>query len=286
VQNFPNVREGERFNQWAIVQRIKDNRVRRELECLGYRTVAVETGAFWTEWDDADYFLKRRAGPLGDLGLMGGATPLEEEFLGTTLVRAYLDGALSLAQGDRAMLSPAAESRARIFYEFDQLARIPELPSPKLVFVHVLAPHPPFVFGASGEPVDIGEFQSGRGESPTEEAQLEAYANQVAFLNGRVLEAVAAILSRSAQPPLIIIQGDHGWADRNREDKLSILNVYHFPGSGGDRLYPTITPVNSFRLMLDAYFGANLEPLPDISYFSTDVDEYTFVEVPNTWDGP
>jgi hypothetical protein len=283
IQAFPNAREGDRYNQWSIVQGIKDNRVRRELECLGYTTVAVETGAFWTEWEDADYFLRRRAGPLGALGLLGGASRLEAEFLKTTLLRVYQDGALSLAKGETDVLSPASETRALILFELEQLARIPDLPSPKLVFVHILSPHPPFVFGASGEPTDVGEFDTGRGDDLTEAAQLDAYADQVTFLNARLLETMPAILRESRQEPIIIIQGDHGWADRNEEDKLSILNAYYFPGDGRSLLYPTITPVNSFRLIFDTYFGGSLGALEDVSYFSTGTEEYDFVEVPNTW---
>jgi hypothetical protein len=283
IQAFSNVREGDRYNQWSIVQSIKDNRVRRELECLGYTTVAVETGAFWTEWDDADYFLRRRAGPLGELGLLGGVSRLEAEFLKTTLLRSYQDGAISMASRDTNLLSPASESRALILFEFEQLSRIPELPSPKLVFVHMLAPHPPFVFGATGEPVDVGEFDTGRGGDLSEEAQLRANADQVTYLNARLLETIQTILRESRHEPIIIIQGDHGWADRNEEDKLSILNAYHLPGQGRSLLYPRITPVNSFRLIFDTYFGGNLGVLEDISYFSTETGEYDFVQVPNTW---
>ena len=33
-----------------------------------------------------------------------------------------------------------------------------------------------------------------------------------------------------------------------------------------DSLYPTISPVNSFRVVLNQYFGTDLEYLPDLSY--------------------
>jgi hypothetical protein len=285
IQSFPGVYSNGRYNQWEIIQRIKDNRVRRELECIGYQTVAIETETFWTEWDDADYFLRRRAGPLGQIELLGGASRIEAEFLQTTLARGYLDAVKSTSEGAAQLLDPAAEARELILYQFDELARIPSLPSPKLVFIHVLSPHPPFLFGPRGEPLNVGEFDAGRSSGPTEAAQIKAYADQVAFLNARLLEAVRAILRGSKPEPIIMIQGDHGWADRNQEDKLSILNVYHWPGAGRSVLYPTITPVNSFRLLFDTYFGANLERLEDVSYFSSEVDEYNFVEVENTWGG-
>jgi hypothetical protein len=46
-------------------------------------------------------------------------------------------------------------------------------------------------------------------------------------------------------------------------------------------LYPTITPVNTFRLIFNAYFGGNYEMLEDISYFSPVPNLYDFSEMPN-----
>jgi hypothetical protein len=77
--------------------------------------------------------------------------------------------------------------------------------------------------------------------------------------------------------------GDHGWADRNMEDKLSILNAYLVPPQAAAQLSQTITPVNSFRVIFDAVFGGSYGQLPNVSYFSTETEEFDFVIVPNTW---
>jgi hypothetical protein len=267
IDSFPDVLSSGRYNQWAIVQKIKANRVRSELECLGYTTVALETGAFWTEWDDADFFLRRRVGPLGALGLWG-ATRFEGQFLQTTLARAYLDGVVSLSSEDTALLTPAAESRALILFQLDQLSRIPSLPSPKLVFVHVLSPHPPFLFGPSGEPVDNGEFDTGRGAGPSEDEQLAAYADQVASSIRGCLKRWRRSCATRRRIPIIIIQGTAAGPTATWKTS-SILNIYHLPGAGRTLLYPTVTPVNSFRLIFDTHFGCRLGTLDDISYFST-----------------
>jgi hypothetical protein len=34
-------------------------------------------------------------------------------------------------------------------------------------------------------------------------------------------------------------------------------------------VYPTISPVNAYRMVLSLYFGADLPPLPDCTYFSS-----------------
>ena len=49
------------------------------------------------------------------------------------------------------------------------------------------------------------------------------------------------------------------------------------------QLSQTITPVNSFRVIFDEIFGGSYGQLPDVSYFSTETEEFDFVIVPNTW---
>lgn len=48
--------------------------------------------------------------------------------------------------------------------------------------------------------------------------------------------------------------------------RYPILNAYHLPDGGSQMLYPGITPVKSFRVVLSYYFGADLPLLPDASY--------------------
>jgi hypothetical protein len=48
---------------------------------------------------------------------------------------------------------------------------------------------------------------------------------------------------------------------------MSILNAYYFPNGKAASLYDSVTPVNSFRLVLNAYFGAHCSLAEDRSYF-------------------
>jgi hypothetical protein len=78
-----------------------------------------------------------------------------------------------------------------------------------------------------------------------------------------------------------VIQGDHGPAPFDViERRMKNLNVYYFPDND-DGLYPTITPVNTFRLILDKYFGQNYPMLEDRAFFSEYDIPYNYVEVPN-----
>ncbi|MFZ1945948.1 MAG: hypothetical protein WAW06_00185, partial [bacterium] len=82
------------------------------------------------------------------------------------------------------------------------------------------------------------------------------------------LEVVAAILRDSATPPIIILQDDHGGPGLSPDDHMKILNAYYLPGLGPEAIYESITPVNSFRVVFNAYFGGELPLLEDRSYFS------------------
>jgi len=63
-------------------------------------------------------------------------------------------------------------------------------------------------------------------------------------------------------------------------DMFKILNAYYMPGHTA-QLYPGISPVNSFRVILNAYFNANMPLLNDQSYFSPIPYIYNFSPVPN-----
>jgi len=51
------------------------------------------------------------------------------------------------------------------------------------------------------------------------------------------------------------------------------------------QLYPGISPVNTFRVVFNAYLGADLPLLKDVSYFSPIPQIYHFTEVPNLCTG-
>jgi hypothetical protein len=105
-----------------------------------------------------------------------------------------------------------------------------------------------------------------------------------------VLAAVDAILAKPGTPPVILIQGDHGsrlgmkmnsYAGTDLEESTSNLMAFHVPPSVRKELYPSITPVNSFRILLTAMFGADLKKLPDFTWYSPYDRPYEFTDVTN-----
>ena len=104
------------------------------------------------------------------------------------------------------------ERRDRIFCQFDDIAKIKqETEKPVFVFMHVMAPHDPYVFGPNGEEVNY-KYTFG----PTGTAYLDpneekiAYLNQLIYLTKILEKTIENLLENSDGPPIIIIQSDTG----------------------------------------------------------------------------
>lgn len=63
---------------------------------------------------------------------------------------------------------------------------------------------------------------------------------------------------------------------------MSILNAYYIPNNVNLFLYETITPVNTFRIILNNYFGQNLPLLEDKSYFVPTLEYKDVIQMDQT----
>lgn len=262
---------------------IQDNYARALLEQAGYTTVAISSDYDFTDWKDADAYLSPFENDLSEI---------ERVFYGSTALGALYDPEFPFTEGLRSILPLPSYGtrRAKILFAFEQLKKIPQIPGPKFVFVHIIAPHPPFVFDADGKPVPSGRpYNPGDGEGFTggpEEYQA-LYVEQLQFINKQVLRSIQQILHTSPNPPVILIQGDHGSGSLMNSsieqscmyERTSILSAYYMPEGRTELLYPAITPVNSFRVVFNTYFGADFPLLPDQTYFSPFVNPYDFVDI-------
>jgi hypothetical protein len=195
----------------------------------------------------------------------------------------------AFAQGlDSPFVDERLQQWERVHRQFAALLRVPAQPGPKFVFAHILVPHPPYVFNADGS--YVSRSLQGR------RSRNENYVNQVLLANRLVSGLVDRILADSASPPVILVQGDEGpygehmgGTDAYRfrtmtaadiQFRSGILNAYHLPGRGSDLLYPSISPVNSLRVVFNAYLGTSLPLLPDRVYrHDSEKRPYSFVDV-------
>ena len=263
--------EEGRSQLWPL---IRHSAVRRTLEDIGYRTIAFETGYYWSEWEDADLYL------APGHGLFQGLSAFEATLLRSTAAWALVDVLPGLPAFLVRDLDRSTDAhRDRLLYVFGELEGVAMLPGPKFVFAHIVSPHRPFVFDAQGNPAD-----DDYGWEPSDlgfDAYRERYLEQVTYLNSRMTGVIHEILTNSSHPPVIIVQGDHGPEEGSSQDRMQILNATYLVGRGADPDNEQVSPVNAFRYVLSTLFGAELPLLEDVSYFSTYDRPFDYSIVPN-----
>ena len=243
---------------YATRGRVWNSRICRVLKDKGYKYIQLDSGWHVTQASPyADIVMPRSVFDL---------TELERVFIDRSVLRVPFEHQLD------------AYLRRRTLRQFDDLVRISRIKEKTFTFAHIVCPHGPYVFDRQG---NMPATRTGHG---TEESKL--YVNQLHYTNKLVRQTVDSIMANSHVPPIIILQSDHGCvppdkvpSDGNRAPTLSdeqlikyarlrspILSAYYFPGAGTKALYETITPVNSFRVMLNEYFGGDYALLPDVTY--------------------
>ena len=266
-----------------LVKPIQNNRVFRSLDEIGYTTVSTEGGVHYTEIKNSDVYLSNSL-PLNNFEtLLLMDSPLEP-------LSDMFDLGLPL--------NTYKNHYRRIQYQLDTLKNIPaDVPGPKIVYAHILAPHPPFVFDEDGHiqehenPFTLAE---GSAYQSSVEAYWNGYREQVKFVNREIMKVVDDILLKSETPPIILIMGDHGpssmfkWTMEDPGciwERTSNLYAILLPEHQNDgTVYDSISPVNTFRVIFNTYFGTDLPLLEDRTYMMSWQQPTLNVDVTNTRD--
>ncbi len=244
---------------------IEQNRIADFLKSHGYRFVHFSSG--WGPTNHNRY---------ADLNISVSQKKLNE--FQSILIKTT---ALRVLEGN--LLKDIA--RMRVINTFDQLSKIPQIEGNKFIFAHIVCPHPPYVFDREGGPVPETKFDMDIWGGD----QKEYYLNQLIYLNQEIKGFIDSALETSGQSPLIILQADHGPrntfipgqypTDDMFREGMRIFNAYYMPGQRYDLLYDSITPVNSFRVVFNTYFGTSYPLLEDKSYNSFEAAPYRFTEI-------
>jgi hypothetical protein len=259
------------LNQLPLLNLIRNNQTMNLLQENGYKTKAFASGYLATEIRNADEYLSPSLHLTGFQNVLMNTTPLKIFFLEK--------------QYDN--------HRSNIFYTLDNLPYTADMTSPTFVFAHILSPHPPFIFDAYGDSIYPDRaFSLTDGNSTNTEVErrdyIENYRQQLIYITQEIEMTIERILDNSDIPPIIILQSDHGpgselnWEsleDTNLDERMSILNAFYFPDQNYEQLYPSITPVNTFRVVLNKVLGFDIPLIEDKSYFSTMSHPYIFIEV-------
>jgi hypothetical protein len=151
------------------------------------------------------------------------------------------------------------------------------------VLGHLLTPHPPYVTDSNGDFVTR--------EQESEWSFEREYVEQVIYTNEEIKELVDELLAvPRAERPIVVLQADEGPHPYRMEDseafdwttatldelemKLKLFTALHLPGiptrEVRRQIYPTLTPVNTFRVIFNLYHGGDFRLLPDRNYIFRD----------------
>jgi len=259
----------EEFMKDILSILIKDNVLMKFLRKQGYQVVAFDSGYDRTNIETADYFLRspdisdRRAQEAFEMMIWDtsiGKTLFE--YLG--MQRVPLQGIFD-------------DHRKRIRFSFEEISDIKNNSENKIVFAHILSPHAPYVFGPNGEDrVMVDPYTLLEGDTIGDWTP-QYYSDQVNYINILILEMIDEVISHSSKKPVIILQADHSSRAHKFENptmemrmKLHypILSAYYTPDiEPASLFYPSISPINIFRVLLNHYFGVDIEHESDTSYY-------------------
>jgi hypothetical protein len=244
-----------------------DTEVLKKFKSKGYTTYVIESGI--QSWDTPTTDMKNV-----DYRLCHTSNALDTEFMSILIQTTIINPV-------QAQLF-AKDHRDKILCGFSELSEMPNKKNtPKFVLVHLMAPHPPYVFGSNGEeilPESLGL------KDIDENFNEEFYLGQLEFVNLKMKESIEKLLDTN-NPPIIIIQSDHGMKESHSEDEYTKLfasfnnfKAYYFPYEGRNIEFETSTPVNSFRVLFNLYFDDGYELLEDRIYV-IDGKEYQFRDI-------
>ncbi len=283
VQNLT-VDGGTPDNRADLIELLNYSEVRTVLANNGYQTISFEN-EYKATIPTADIYYADM-----DSWFTQPVTSFESIVIDHSMARVLTH----ISALNRALIEmPYERHRRKILSTFSRLEEVPAREGDFLVYAHIIAPHPPFVFDADGNAIPQGEpftlFDANYYiKDHSRGGYIGGYRKQIQYINTLVLKAVDAILSRSATPPIIILQGDHGpgaylhWGSLEQtipSERFGILNAYYFPNQDYASLYPSISPVNSFRVVLNEFFAGDYALLPDLHYYSYWSFPFDFIEV-------
>lgn len=253
--NYLSEEVGENSDNWLpLYSLIEDNKVTRILKESGYKFIHV--GSWWEPTREND---------LADISFnTQSLSEFSENLFNTTVFYPIRNQVFSR--------EIQKEQMERTLNEIDFIKKIPFDKDTTYTFAHFLITHPPYVFDEEGNLLDP--------RASSVKTEKEIYLAQIKYANILIEDLVGEIFSNSEKAPVIVIQSDEGkypidntqydhkydWFKAppdDIEEKLSILNAIYVPGVDKSIFYPTITPVNTFRIIFNQIFNSKMEILKD-----------------------
>lgn len=276
------VTSGAPFDRAPIHPMVGQSLVRRNLECLDYKIVTLDSGFYITGWLNADVYISLDTSAYEAVELSSGMNAFESMLLRSSAALILIDSTVIIPKFMQVDTDhPFQLHYDRMIFLLDSLEKtVPTIEGPKFVLAHMLATHKPYVFGPNGELLEVeGQFTLKEIDADKDfEQEAEQYRWSISYLNMRLVKIIDELLEASETPPIIILQSDHGPLQDNK--RLDIMNAYYLPQCSDQPLYLTISPANTFRVVFNCALDGNYDLIEDLSYASR-YETFDFRLVPN-----
>lgn len=234
------------------IDMIRHNLVARLLKEQGYRYIQI-----------GSWYRPTKSNTYADLNLEGTTTEFNLILLKSTVIDRLFR-----------LLGHPIDYEARRAHIISSMEALPTIPQrfnqPTYTFAHLITPHEPLFFGPKGERIRSWRLGPARYE--------KALSGHLRYFNRQLLNSLDTIIAESETPPVIIIQGDHGtkrngdfdkkpWNRDFIRERMSILNAIYAPKDYQLPLQSNSTSVNTFRMVFNALFNAELPILENRQYF-------------------
>jgi hypothetical protein len=177
--------------------------------------------------------------------------------------------------------------RQRFYFNCEKLKDLPQASHPSFVYAHFVMPHPPFVFDKEGR-MPPPHIYPRRPIGSRDWYPPSRYVDQLSYISRHIEGVITKILATSSHPPIIILQSDHGPGcdgisphptPKMLMERIGILNAFYVPETFRLQLYPTISPVNTFRLLFNTCFDAHWPLSRDKTFYVWGNPPYKFMDV-------
>ena len=254
----------------SLYDLIEDNRLAAFLKLQGYRFAFFPTGYRITFQNrNADVQLPAPREVRGEFAAV---------WQNTTMLPELLRGACALIGCEAGRFLLTAQAADIMDWKFERMKDLSGGDRPTFALAHLSLPHEPYLYHADCSHRDL-YWPLGAGLLGDEEAD-RGYLDQIRCANRKVAALVDSILVRSTRPAVILLQADHGHGRLGElpafeklnayqlRERMSVFSAYLLPGVPSGAIVDSVTPVNAVRLVLRHYFGADLSPLEDASYWA------------------
>jgi len=251
IQNIVDMQNIDLTEERGLIGLTRDNPVFKNFKSKGYTIYSIESGAIHTiNMKNVDFQLCRYKDNLSP-------SEFDSMLIQTTILNPIQTKLFAQAH------------REKILCGFSELSNMENrIDSPKFVFAHIMIPHRPYTFGPTGEPIYSRVLALA---DSVENWDPDLYLGQLKFANLKLKEVIEK-LTEIENPPIIIIQSDHGmrYGEYKTEYEFMFRNfdnlkAYYFPDGERNIDFETTTPVNSFRVLFNL-LGDEYELLEDKAY--------------------